>query len=50
MAYPDNKKSDKISHETVEFANSIKTNENNVVASSIISRKDRIRNKAKEVN
>ena len=32
----------------VEFANSIKTSENNVVVSSIVSRKDQFNNKAKE--
>ena len=46
----DNKNSNKIANETVEFANSIKTRENNVVVSSIVSRKDRFNNKAKEVN
>ena len=45
-----NKNSDKIANEIVEFANSIKTSENNVVVFSIVSRKDRINNKAKEVN
>ena len=34
----------------MEFANSIKTSENNVVVSSIVSRKYRLNNKAKEVN
>ena len=46
----DNKNSDKIANEIVEFAHSIKTRENNVVVFSIISRKDRINNKAKEVH
>ena len=44
------KNSDKIANEIVEFANSIKTRENNVVVFSIVSRKDRINNKAKEVH
>ena len=47
---PGNKNSDAIANEIVEFANSIKTSENNVVVSSIVSRKDRFNNKAKEVN
>ena len=47
---PDNKNSDEIANEIVEFANSIKTSENNVVVSSIVSRKDRFNNKGKEVN
>ena len=47
---PDNKNSDEIANEIVGFANSIKTSENNVVVSSIASRKDRFNNKAKEVN
>ena len=34
----------------MEFANSIKTSENNIVVSSIVSRKDRFNNKAEEVN
>ena len=45
-----NKNSNKIANENAEFANSIKTSENNVVVSSIVSRKDRLNNKAKEVN
>ena len=45
-----NKNSDEITNEIVEFENSIKTGENNVVVSSIVSRKDRFNNKAKEVN
>ena len=44
-----NKNSDEITNEIVEFENSIKTGENNVVVSSIVSRKDRFNNKAKEV-
>ena len=47
---PDNKNSDEIANKIVEFANSIKTSENNVVVSSLVSRKDRFNNKAKEVN
>ena len=47
---PGNKNSDEIANEIVGFANSIKTSENNVVVSSIVSRKDRFNNKAKEVN
>ena len=43
---PGNKNSDEIANEIVEFANSIKTSENNVV----VSRKDRFNNKAEEVN
>ena len=50
MAYPDNKNSDKISNQIVEFANTMKTSENNVVVSSIVSKKDRFNNKAREVN
>ena len=38
---PGNKNSDEIANEIVEFANSIKTSENNVVVSSIVSRKNR---------
>ena len=45
-----NKNSDEIANKIVEFANSIKTSENNVVVSSIVSGKDRFNNKAKEVN
>ena len=45
-----NKHSDEIANEIVEFANSIKTSKNNVVVSSIVSRKGRFNNKAKEVN
>ena len=44
---PGNKNSGVIAKEIVEFANSIKTRENNVVVSSIVSRKDRLFNKAK---
>ena len=47
---PVNKNSDEIANEVLEFANSIKTSENNVIVSSIVSRKDRFNNKAKEVN
>ena len=47
---PGNKNPDEIANEIVGFANSIKTSENNVVVSSIVSRKDRFNNKAKEVN
>ena len=47
---PGNKNADEITNEIVKFANSIKTSENNVVVSSIVSRKDRFNNKAKEVN
>ena len=35
-----NKNPDEIANKIVEFANSIKTSENNVVVSSIVSRKD----------
>ena len=45
-----NKNSDEITNKIVEFKNSIKTGENNVVVSSIASRKDRFNNKAKEIN
>ena len=45
-----NKNSDEIGNKIVEFANSIKTIENNVVVSSIASGKDRFNNKAKEIN
>ena len=45
-----NKNSDEITKEIVEFENSIKTGENNVVVSSIASRKDRFNNKAKKIN
>ena len=44
---PGNKNLDEIAKEIVEFANSIKTSENNVVISSIVSRKDQFNNKAK---
>ena len=47
---PGNTNSGEIANEIVEFANSIKTSENNVVVFSIVSRKDRFNNKAKEVN
>ena len=47
---PGNKNPDEIANEIVGFANSIKTSENNVVVSSIVSRKDRFNSKAKEVN
>ena len=47
---PGNKNSDEIANEIVEFTNLIKTSENNVVVSSTVSRKDRLNNKAKEVN
>ena len=42
--------SNEIANETVEFANLIKTSGNNVVVSSIVSRKDWFNNKVKEVN
>ena len=45
-----NKNSDEIADEIVNFAKSIKTDENNVVISSIVPRKDRLNNNAKEVN
>ena len=47
---PANKNTDEIANKIVGFTNSIKTSENNVVVSSIVSRKDRFNNKAKEVN
>ena len=47
---PGNKNADEIANEIVGFANSIKASENNVVVSSIVSRKDQFSNKAKEVN
>ena len=47
---PGNKNSDEIANEIVEFANSIKTSENNVVVSSKVFRNNRFNNKAKEVN
>ena len=47
---PGNKNSDEITYEIIEFANSIKTSDNNVIASSIVSRKVQFKNKAKEVN
>ena len=43
-------KTHEIANKIVEFANSIKTSENNIVVSSIVSRKDRFNNKAEEVN
>ena len=46
---PGNKNSYEIANEFVDFTNSIKTRENDVVVSSIVARKDRF-NKAKEVN
>ena len=45
-----NKNSDEIADEIVNFAKSIKTDENSIVISSIVPRKDRLNNKAKEVN
>ena len=45
-----NKNSDEIADEIVNFAKSIKTDENNIVISSIVPRKDHLNNKAKEVN
>ena len=45
-----NKNSDEIADEIVNFTKSIKTAENNIVISSIVPRKDRLNNKAKEVN
>ena len=45
-----NKNSDEIANEIVEFANSIKTTKNNVVVSSITSRKEQFNNKTREVN
>ena len=47
---PDNKNSEEISNEIVEFANSIKTSKNNRVVSSIVKRENRFTNKAEEVN
>ena len=47
---PGNKISDEIASKIVEFANLIKTSESNAVVSSIVSRKDRFKNKAKDVN
>ena len=47
---PVNKNSVEIANKIVEFENSIKTSKNNVVLFSIVSRKDRFNNKAKEVN
>ena len=47
---PDNKNSQEISNEIVEFANSIKTSKNNKVVSSIVKRENRFTNKAEEVN
>ena len=47
---PGNKNSDEIANEIIGFPNSIKTSENNAVVSSIVSRKDRFNNKAKEAN
>ena len=44
------KNSDEIANEIVDFATTIKTSKSNVVVSSIVSRKDQINNKAKEVN
>ena len=43
------KNSDEIANEIVEFANSIKTSENNVVVYSIVSRKEWFNNKAKDL-
>ena len=45
-----NKDPDEIADEIVTLANSVKTNENRVVVSSIVPRKDRLNKKAKEVN
>ena len=42
--------SDEIANEIVQFANSIKKSKNNVLVSSIVSRKDQFNNKAKERN
>ena len=44
------KNSDEIANEIVEFGTTIKTSESNVVVCSIVSKKDQINNKAKEVN
>ena len=44
-----NKNTDEIASKIIEFTNSIKTSESDVVVSSKVSRKDRF-NKAKEVN
>ena len=44
------KNSDEIANEIVEFGTTIKTSEINVVVCSIVSKKDQINNKAKEVN
>ena len=46
---PGNKNSQEIANEFVDFTNSVKTRENNVVVSSIVAREDRF-NKVKEVN
>ena len=45
-----NKNSGEIADEIVNFAKSIKADENNIVISSIAPRKDRLNKKAKEVN
>ena len=45
-----NKNSDEIADEIFNFAKSIKTDENNIVISSVVPRKDRLKSKAKEVN
>ena len=42
---PGNKNSDEIANEIVEFPNSIKTSESDLVVSSIVSRKDQFNNK-----
>ena len=42
--------SDEIANEIVQFANSIKKSKNNVLVSSMVSRKDQFNNKAKEGN
>ena len=44
------KNSDEIANEIVEFGTTIKTSESNVVVCSIVSKKDQINNRAKEVN
>ena len=44
------KNSDEIANEIVEFGTTIKTSESNVVVCSIVSKKGKKENKAKEVN
>ena len=47
---PGKKNSEEIANKVAEFATPIKTSENNVVVSGIVTRKDRFNNMAKGLN